>query len=186
MSLFHKRVQYTDDLRGSVFQLFLHRLPWLLVGLIGGVFASYVVSEYEKVLEGTLELAFFIPIIVYMSDAVGTQTETIYVRNLSREKMNFLSLFFRELGIGLCLGSFFGLFSWIFAYIWLHSFEIALVVGLAMFINISLAPMISIIVPQLLAREHKDPALGSGPFTTIVLDVMSLLIYFVVASAILL
>ena len=81
---------YADDAKEKVGFLLRLRLPWLIIGLVGGTLASFLVSRFEEILSQNISLAFFLPLIVYMSDAVGTQTETIFVRNLAKGKVNFL------------------------------------------------------------------------------------------------
>ncbi|MEX0616415.1 MAG: magnesium transporter [Candidatus Woykebacteria bacterium] len=161
------------------------RVPWLIVGLIGGTLASFLVSRFESILTQNISLAFFLPLIVYMSDAVGTQTETIFVRNLAKSKANFLLYSLKEIFIGAALGIIFGIIIWLIAYLWIRSVELASTVGLAMLINVSIAPVIAIIVPEIIFKERADPALGAGPFTTIVQDIISIVIYFTVASIVL-
>ena len=174
----------TDDLKEPVGHLIEHRLPWLVLGLIGGLITAVVVSKYEKILAADLRLAFFIPIIVYMSDAVGTQTETIYVRHLKKSAGPFVKYLLKEIALGLGLGAIFGIAIAFFAFFWLGSLQISFTVGLSMFINVSLAPALAIFIPALLYREHTDPALGAGPLATIIQDMISLLIYFLIASLI--
>ncbi len=174
----------SDDLKEPVGHLIEHRLPWLILGLLGGIVTSIIVSSYEKILSADLRLAFFIPVIVYMSDAVGTQTETIYVRHLRKSGGDFSKYLFKETGLGLSLGSIFGLVIGLFAAYWLHAPAIGITVGLAMFINVTIAPVLAIFIPEILYKEHSDPALGSGPLATIIQDLLSLLIYFLIASLI--
>lgn len=177
---------YADDATESVGFLLRLRTPWLLVGLLGGALATILVSRFEKVISENISLAFFLPIIVYMSDAVGTQTETIFVRNLARKRqLNLAAYILKELGIGLILGLIFGLLVGLFAAGWFKSRDVAITVGLAMFVNVTIAPLVALIVPTVLKREHTDPALGSGPFATVIQDIASLLVYFLVASLIL-
>lgn len=173
-----------DDSKEPIGHLLEHRLPWLILGLLGGIATSIFVSKYEKVLSGDIRLAFFIPIIVYMSDAVGTQTETIYVRHLKKTGAGFGKYLLKESALGLSLGAIFGLIIGGFASIWLKSSSIGLTVGLAMLINVTLAPVLATIIPTLLYKEHSDPALGSGPLATIIQDLISLLVYFFIASLI--
>jgi len=158
-----------------------HRLPWLFLGLLGGVAASVVVSKFEYLLASDLRLAFFIPIIVYMSDAVGTQAETIYVRNVAIRKIKFAKYLLKETAVGFGLGIIFGFIIGAFASYWLKSFEVGLTVGATMFINLSLAPILAVTIPALIHNEHSDPALAAGPVATIIQDLISLLIYFLVA-----
>ena len=173
-----------DEVREPVGHMLEHRLPWLVLGLIGGIITSVVVSKYEQILSADVRLAFFIPIIVYMSAAVGSQTETIFVRHLKQTGKGFFRYLVKETALGLCLGIIFGLITGIFAALWLESSEIGLTVGIAMLINISIAPILATVVPELLYKEHSDPALGAGPLATIIQDLISLLIYLFVASLI--
>lgn len=119
-----------------------------------------------------------------MSDAIGTQTENIYVRNLAKFKDNFFQYFIKELLVGLSFGLIFGVLLGLFANIWLGSLNVALTVAIAMFIDGVIAPIIALIVPELLFKEHEDPALGAGPFTTILQNLISLSVYLLVATLI--
>lgn len=174
----------TDDAKEPVGHLLEHRLPWLALGLIGGIITSIIVSKYERILAADLRLAFFIPIIVYMSGAVGSQTETIFVRRLKQTGKGFWPYLLKETFLGLGLGLFFGLATGLFATYWLASASIGLTVGLAMLINMSIAPVLATIIPEILYKEHSDPALGAGPLATIIEDLISLLIYFFIAGLI--
>lgn len=164
--------------------LLKERFPWLLVGLFGGIASTIIVSSFQDILSKNIQLAFFLPVIVYMSDAIGTQTETIYIRNLAKFKDNFFKYLVKEMLIGLSFGSFFGLLIAVFAFIWFQSESVALSVGLAMFINATIAPLIALGVTEILFKERTDPALGGGPFTTIIQDIISLSIYLMIATAI--
>ena len=180
----HKEYAEEDVIRERVDRLIEHRIPWLIIGLLGGLLTTVIVSKYEVVLSADVRLAFFIPIIVYLSDAVGTQTETIYVRELSERKVNFLKYILKESVVGLGLGIISGILLGIFATFWLKSSAIGLTIGLTMFINLTLAPVLAVFVPSILYKRHADPALGSGPAATIIQDLISLFVYFFVASII--
>ncbi|MBI3103333.1 magnesium transporter [Candidatus Daviesbacteria bacterium] len=179
-------IQYhlTDDSHEKLSALIKERLPWLVLGLLGGIVATVLVSKFESILSSNISLAFFLPVIVYMSDAIGTQTENIYVRNLAKFKDNFFKYLIKEVFIGLSFGLFFGLSLALFAKLWLQSDQAAWAVGVAMFINGTFAPVVALIVPEIIYKEHKDPALGAGPFTTIVQNIISLSVYLLVASVI--
>jgi len=181
-----KAPQLEDDAREKISLLIEHRLPWLVVGLLGGIGLTLISSGFEKVLIQNIGLAYFIPVIVYMADAVGTQTETVYVRNLAKKQAKFSTYLIKELLLGLSLGLLFGLLIGIFAFFAFKSASIALTVGLAMFATMSVAPVIALIVPSLLQREHTDPAIGAGPFTTVIQDFVSLIVYFLIATVVLL
>lgn len=179
-----RHLQIIDEAHGRISRLFRLRIPWLIIGLIGGTLISFGMSSFEKVLTDNIGLAFFLPMIVYISDAVGTQTETIFVRTLAREKFNFYKYLLKEVFIGALLGLTLGIPMGIIASLWLGH-KIGLTVGLALFINITVAPLIAILIPEVLFKERNDPALGAGPITTVIQDAISLLIYFIVAKIIL-
>lgn len=181
-----KKIEYVSDIHERLKQLVLERLPWLILGLGIGFLTSLYISRYEEILARNISLAFFIPIIVYMSDAVGTQTETIFVRDLSQHRSNFLKYLKKEFSLGLVMGAILGLLIAVGAYLWLKNLNVAATVGLAMFLNVMIAPVTATIIPELLFKERQDPALGAGPFTTVLQDLISLMIYFLVASIILL
>lgn len=168
----------------SVEHLLRDRIPWLFLGLVGGLLTTVVVSNFEAILDADVRLAFFIPIIVYLSDAVGTQTETIYIRAIGKAKVHLLNYILKESLVGLSLGLLFGVCLGIFAGYWLHSAAIAFTIGLATFINLSFAPILAVAIPSIIKRQHSDPALGAGPVATIIQDLVSLLIFFFIASVI--
>ncbi len=175
-----------DDAKERISLLVKHRIPWLFVGLLAGIAITIFSSQFEEVLSKNLRLAYFIPVIVYMAGALGTQTETVYVRNLGREKVNFKIYLIKELIFGTFTGILFGTGIGIFAYIFFGELSTAMTVGLAMFASVSTAPLIALTVSILIKKEHKDPALGAGPFTTAIQDFISLAIYFLIASVIIL
>ena len=175
------REHITDIVNFSISKLIKLRLPWLVLGLVGGMFATEIVKFFEDTLQRKLTLAFFIPVIAYMSDAVGTQTETLFIRALSIEKINIRKYLIKEVSIGLVMGIFMGLMMYAYAAFAFDDLSVAAIVGLAMIINATIAVLIATHVPLLLRKFGVDPAVGAGPFTTIVQDILSLLVYFAVA-----
>jgi|SRR3989344_9388444 len=106
MNYKNKHVSYIEEdaTKDSVKHLLEHRLPWLFLGLIGGILATLIISKYENILSSDIRLAFFIPVIVYLSDVVGTQTETILVRELTESKIDLIKYMGKESLVGLGLG----------------------------------------------------------------------------------
>jgi magnesium transporter len=100
----HADAQAREAIEGPPILRVRHRLPWLLVGLLGSVMAPFVVAHFERALEAHVAVAFFIPGIVYLADAIGTQTETVSVRGLSLSHAPFRHLLAGELGTGLLIG----------------------------------------------------------------------------------
>jgi magnesium transporter len=156
------------------------RLPWLLVGFLGSFLATFVMSRFEHLLEARLAVAFFVPGIVYLADAIGTQTEAIAVRGLSLSRASLRHLLAGELRTGSLIGAVLGALS--FPAVWLAFQDVwlALAVALAILTAGMTATTIGLLFPWVLASAGKDPAFGSGPVATIIQDVLSLLIYFMV------
>ncbi len=174
-----------NDLTESVSMLVRIRLPWLVVGLIGGFLASLLVSRFEFFLSQNVQLAFFLPLIVYLSDAIGTQTETIYIRNVGNKSSLFKVYLRKEMLIGPVMGLLFGTLAGAFTLVWLHEPIMALAIGLAMLAAVAVAPVVALLMARLLQIEHQDPAVGAGPFTTIIQNIISITIYFTIATLIL-
>src|SRR5688500_4845759 len=123
---------YADDSTESIGLLLKLRLPTLIIGLILGALTTLVVARFEHVLESDVRLAFFIPFIVYLSGAVATQTETIYVRNMNRRNSRLSVYIFKEFVLGILLGGILGIAAFLGVYAWLDSLQIATTVGLAL------------------------------------------------------
>jgi len=162
------------------------RLPWLLVGFMGGILITFVISQFETVLKEAVALAFFIPILAYMNAAVGTQAVSIFVRGMSIEDFSIRRYAYRELAVGGLLGLFFGLLIFSFAYLAFGSLPVALTIGLSMLLGIFLSTVNGMAVPYILKRLGKDPAFGSDPTVTIIQDFLSILIYLLLASVLVL
>jgi len=167
----------------SVRRRLLHRLPWLLVGLAGALLAAVVVGSFEAQLNEQVLIAFFIPGVVYIADAVGTQTETLVIRGLSLG-VGLKRVALREIVTGGLLGTI--LASLAFPLVWAGwgDVEVAAAVAIAMIAASSLASCIALLLPWTLLKFGKDPAYGAGPLATVIQDVLTVLIYFVTAVAI--
>lgn len=179
-----ERPVMVDEMREKVGVLLRVRLPWLGLGLVGGLVASIVVSRFEKTIADNIALVFFLPVVVYMSDAVGTQTEAMLIRKLARGKVNFWKYLVKEVMLGTMLGVMLGIITGGIAGVWIGDVMVGWVVGVAMFINVLLAPVMALVIPEIMFKEHVDPAVGSGPFTTIVQDLVSVVVYLGVAAII--
>ncbi len=158
-----------------------HRLPWLLVGLAGSMLAAVIVSRFERVLERRIAIAFFIPAIVYLADAIGTQTEAIVVRGLSISRLPLRHLLVGELRTGLLIGATLAALSLPMVALAVGDFRLGVSVAAAILVAGATATTIGLLLPWLLQRMGSDPALGSGPVATVIQDLLSLLIYFAVA-----
>jgi magnesium transporter len=160
-----------------------HRLPWLLVGLVGSAFATAGMAAMEATLQKTIALAFFVPALVYLADAIGTQTETVAVRGLSLTRVGLAPLLAGELRTGMLIGAILGALSfgpiwWIFG-----DGRLAAAVAVSIFVAGILANGIGLLFPWLLKRLRFDPAYGTGPTSTVLQDVCTILVYFAVVRA---
>ena len=155
-----------------------HRLPWLLVGLAGSILAAGVMAGFESRLQAEVAIAFFVPAIVYLADAIGTQTEAVAVRGLSLEQAPLGRVLRGELATGAILGSLLGL-AMIPAAAWLGASPgLAAGVAVALFAAGATASSVGLVFPWILSRLGLDPAYGSGPVATVVQDLLTLLVYF--------
>jgi magnesium transporter len=160
-----------------------HRLPWLLVGLAGAMASALIVGAFEHEIDANVLLALFVPGVVYMADAVGTQTETVLIRALS-VGVTVRSVLARELITGLVIGAIVGAAFLPFALIGWGDADIAVAVSLALFASCSIATLIAMLLPSVFQRLGRDPAFGSGPLATVIQDLLSILVYFGIVSAI--
>jgi len=162
------------------------RLPWLLVGLGGSVLATFVVAYFEQALQSRVAVAFFIPGIVYLADAIGTQTEAIAVRGISLSRLSVARLIGGEVVTGVIIGATLALIAFPPIWWWFGDANLAAAVSIALFVAGTVATTIGMLFPWVLSKMGRDPAFGSGPIGTIVQDVLSLVIYFITISALVL
>jgi magnesium transporter len=160
---------------------FRHRFPWLLVGLAGAIVAADVVGTFEAQLRVNILLAFFVPGIVYLADAVGTQTETIVVRGLSLG-VPFGRMIWREVVAGVAIGTALAVVAGPVVWWRWGDADVALSVGLAVLAACSTATVAAMGLPWLFETLGLDPAFGSGPLATVVQDLLSIWIYLSVTS----
>lgn len=161
-----------------------NRLPWLLVGLAGSALATFVVTRFEALLAAHVAFSFFVPAIVYLADAIGTQTEAIAVRGLSRAHQPLPRLLLGELRTGAIVGTVLGALAFAAVLLVWRDARLAVAVSSALVIAGTVATTVGLLLPWWLSRAGRDPAFGSGPLATIVQDVLSILVYFAVVSAV--
>jgi magnesium transporter len=159
------------------------RLPWLLIGLAMSSSAVAVMASFEAVLQANVLIAFFIPALVYLTDAIGTQTEAIAVRGLSLRKRPLADILASELVTGALIGLTLGLLSVLGVWATFGNLTVGVGVGLSLFAGGTLASGIGLLLPWGLSRLNIDPAFGSGPVATILQDALTILIYFLVMKS---
>jgi magnesium transporter len=160
-----------------------YRLPWLMLGMAGSALTAATMVLFEAELAAHIAVAFFIPAIVYLADAVGTQSEAVAVRFLSLTDANLGPLVAGELRTGILIGLALGSLAYPLVWLAFGSSVLAATVSIALIVASSVATSIGFVLPWLFAKLGYDPALGAGPLGTVVQDVLSVLIYFLIASA---
>jgi magnesium transporter len=172
-------------IHGRLKPLVFARLPWLLFGLLGGLVAAQIVGGFEKLLATQISLVLFIPVIVYMSDAVGSQSQIIFIRSLALDH-NFSTrkYFFREVRVGSIIALIIASLLSIIVWFWKGDLSLTITLGLSIAISIVISVMVAVLIPLILIKLKRDTAAGSAPFATILRDLLSIIIYFVVAQII--
>jgi len=163
------------------------RITWLLIGLVLSLGIAEVIKNFESVLQKNLILASFIPLVVYMSDAVGTQMEAIIIRALNKkEKFDFPKFFRQQLVIVCVVSVVIGLVSGLVVAFMNGSVNnLGVVIGLSLIGGIMSSLVTGSLLPYIFWKLHDDPAEASGPVATVIQDFLSILIFFLVAQALL-
>jgi magnesium transporter len=168
------------------------RLPWLFASCLGGVAAFFIIGGFEDSLVKFAGLAAFIPVIMGMGGNIGTQSSTIVVRGIAMGRINlqdFSWVVSKELAVGCILGITYGTLIGVVAKLAYanepFSWSLALAVGLAILVSMSVAALVGSAVPLIFERFHIDPAVATGPFVTTSIDIVSVYCYFIIAKVLL-
>jgi magnesium transporter len=156
------------------------RLPWLIVGLFGGILAAAVIHQFEASIEKVVALSFFFPVIMAMGGNTGTQAATVAVRGLATGDISVMNIGRRiwvELKVALVNGVICGILLSLIVGFWLSSLVLGTVVGIALIVIILTSGLVGASVPLMLKKLDIDPALATGPFVTTSNDIISLFIY---------
>jgi magnesium transporter len=172
--------------RDNVWTLTRARLPWLLIGMMGGMLGAEVIGIFD--IRENFELAFFIPLIAAMGGNVGVQSAAIVVQGLANDSLKMDNIFqklLKELGVGLLNGIICSLIVLSAAFALGYGMALSLTVSISLLVVIVFAALFGTFVPLTLEKYEVDPALATGPFITTVNDVLGLFIYFLIGQAIL-
>ncbi|MCS4486632.1 magnesium transporter [Staphylococcus americanisciuri] len=176
-------IDSTDD---TIFQTALKRLPWLLILTVLGMITASILGSFESTLEKVALLAAFIPIISGMSGNSGTQSLAVSVRNISTGEINEKSKFklaLRESGSGFLTGITCAVALCLIIIVIYHQPFLALIVGTSLTIAMTVGTTIGSVIPLFMNKLGIDPAVASGPFITTINDIVSMLIYFGLATS---
>lgn len=158
------------------------RIPWLLVGMCGGIVGSRIIGSYEEQIMIHPEMAYFIPLIGAMGGNVGVQSSSIIVQGLANNTLlgdNIAPKLFKELSVGLLNGLICSTLIWSYSYL-IEDFTLAATVSVALFTVILCASFLGTFVPLTMNRFRINPALATGPFVTTLNDIIGITIYFLV------
>ncbi len=171
----------------GLFQTTKARLPWLLIGLLGGVLTSTVISGNESEITLIPQIVFFIPLIAAMGGNVGVQSSAIVVQAIANSTLqkNIWKRLARELGVGLFNGLICAMVIVTYSWAMGQGFLFAIAVGSSLLAVVLFASLFGTAIPWVLNRYNIDPALATGPFITTTNDVLGLSIYFAIANALL-
>ncbi len=164
------------------------RFPWLFATWVGGLLAAFVIGMFHDLLTNFIILASFLPIIAGMGGNVGTQSSTIITRGLATGRIGSegaWKLIFKELKIGLFLGAFYGIILGIIALYFYKEADIFMSISIALGITIAmiLATFTGAVGPIVLNKFKVDPAIATGPFVTTTIDIIGIMIYLSIATA---
>ena len=178
----------SDDVESndSIIEITKARLPWLLIGLVGGLFGAKVIGIFD--IEKNYEMAFFIPLIAAMGGNVGVQSAAIVVQGLASRSVSIVSMgnrLIKELGVAIVNGMICSLIILIATYTLGYDMAMSITVSVSLLAVIIFAALFGTFVPLALEKYDIDPALATGPFITTVNDVLGLFIYFLIGQMIL-
>lgn len=166
-----------------VYKSFISRIPWIVFGMVGGTITATLIGNFQSILSQNLILASFIPLVAYVANAVGNQTQMVLIRDLAvRTKIDTSTYWVKQFIISILIA----FACWltiilITSLVWQETY-LGVVVGLSIFIAIITATFLAMLIPYTLKKLRFDPAIGSGPFTTVIQDLLSIMIYFTIAS----
>ena len=169
----------------SVWRNLRSRLPWLLLGLLGGLIAAGVISGYQQDISRLSSVVFFLPLVAAMGGNAGIQTSSLMVRGFATGEISDFGMIgrvLRELGVALLTGFVCSLGSLLLSWWWQADIRLALALSISLYAIIVIAAIIGVIVPFGLKKLGLDPALATGPFITTTNDIIGLMIYLWVAT----
>ena len=170
----------------GIFELTKARLPWLFLGLLGGLGGVFILQDFEKIMElpELRSLFFYTPLIAAMAGNVGVQSSAIIVQGLANNvvKGSFLPLLFKEIGLGLINGLALALSIIIFGFIINQDLIISLTIAGAMMGVIIISALVGTFVPIILNKRGIDPAIATGPFITTANDIFGIFLFFYMAK----
>lgn len=168
----------------SIWAISKARLPWLIVGLVGGVLGAFVIGGFEEDIQNVAGLALFIPLVMATGGNVGIQSSTLVVQSLASKSVFTESLpkrLLKMLAVGILSGIVLGILSFGIVYAYGYK-ELGVTVAIALQAVVLLASFMGTVTPLVLDKMGFNPALASGPFITTTNDILGIAVYLLVAN----
>ncbi|WP_422858582.1 magnesium transporter [Flagellimonas sp. S174] len=171
----------------SIWELTRARLPWLILGLFGGLGAAAIMGGFEEMIAQHAILFFFTPLIAAMAGNVGVQSSAIIVQGLANDdlKGSVGNRLWKEMLLALLNGLILAILLLFFTWVWKGDLSTALAISISLVVVIVVAGIIGTFIPLFLNQRGIDPAIATGPFITTSNDIFGILIYFWIAKIIL-
>lgn len=175
------------DAEDSIFALTRARLPWLFLGLIGGVGAAVIMGTFDTIIKDFPLILLFTPLIAAMAGNVGVQSSAIIVQGLANDdiKGSINNRLIKEMLLATLNGIILALVLFGFVWAWQQDMQTALAVSVSLVAVIIVAGIVGTFIPLFLHKRGIDPAIATGPFITTSNDIFGILIYFVLSKIIL-
>lgn len=164
----------------NVFLLTRARIPWLFIGLTGGILGAQVISRFEGQISTYPQMAMFIPLIAAMGGNVGVQSSSIVVQGIANKTLNLDSTWkklVKEVSVAFFNAAIFSILIFVYNYFFSTGLNLTIMVSLSLFTVMMFASVFGAFIPMLLNRFKIDPALATGPFVTTMNDVFGIVIY---------
>ncbi len=173
----------------GIWDIYKSRMPWLLFLMISATFTGAIIANYEAALASYATLTVFIPMIMGTGGNAGGQSSVTIIRALSLNEVKFkdsIKVLLKELSVGIICGLTLAICNFVKLLIFDKiSILFASIVCIALFLTVLLAKIIGAILPILADKIHLDPAVMANPIITTIVDALSLLVYFQIASTLL-
>jgi magnesium transporter len=178
-----------EDMFSTIWKSVQNRWAWLAINLVTALIASRVIGVFEGSIEKVVALAALMPIIAGIGGNSGNQTTTMIVRALALSQVTFSNLrllMFKEIGVALVNGILWGSVLGVFAYLLYGNIQLGYVMTAAMILNLILSAIMGVMIPLVLNRLGKDPAVGSSVLITAMTDSGGFFIFLGLATVVLL
>src|SRR3989344_7069312 len=165
-------LDFENSLTTPILRSIAHRTPWLIIGMIGIVIVAVFIGMFQRVLEKNIILAFFMPAILYLSNALGTQDQTLFIRDLAvmGDQLQLRKYLVRQSLTSVLIALVISCVMFVMISLLWKEAQVAFVISLAAFASLVVTTVTSFLVTVVLEKLGYDPALGGGPFATIISD----------------